>query len=215
MKIQYLGHACFRLISDMGTTVVCDPYKSEMVGITMPRVRADVVTVSHHHEDHDYTENVSGSPAVLDCEVQCCADDIEVCSIETYHDEVKGAKRGKNLVFCFVIDGLKVVHLGDIGCFDLNVVKHIANCDIMLLPVGGVFTVDALGAKQYVDAVKPKIVIPMHFKSDGHNFEIDSVNKFLSLFSKQDTEISVSDTLSLYDSPQNETAKIVVLQKFE
>lgn len=215
MKIQYLGHASFRLISDIGTTVVCDPYKGDMVGFDMPRVRCDVVTVSHHHDDHDCMDGIIGSPAVLDCEGQCCADDIAITSVATYHDDVQGAKRGNNLVFCFVIDGLTVVHMGDVGCLDENVIKRVTDCDVMLLPVGGEFTVDAATAKQYVDGAKPKIVIPMHYKSKGHAFEIDGVDKFTALFNKDYVEFSDGDTLTLDDVPQNDKTRVVVLQKFE
>lgn len=215
MKIQYLGHASFRLISDLGTTIVCDPYNGEMVGFDMARVRCDVVTVSHHHDDHDCMDNIIGSPAVIDCEGQCCADDVAITSVITYHDDAKGSKRGKTLVFCFLIDGLKVVHMGDVGFFDEKIVERIVNCDVLLLPVGGVFTVDAVCAKKYVDSANPKIVIPMHYKSDGHCFQIDGVNKFTDMFSKCDVEYSVNDSMTLSDTPHNEKTRIVVLQKFE
>ena len=99
MKLQYLGHSCFRLISDMGTTIVCDPYNGKMVGFDMPRVRCDAVTVSHHHADHDCLDAIIGNPAVLDVVGVCTADDIAVASYETYHDDAKGAKRGKYRVY--------------------------------------------------------------------------------------------------------------------
>ena len=214
MKLQYLGHASFRIISEMGTTVVCDPYKSDWVGFEMARVRCDVVTISHHHGDHDCMDSIIGSPAELDVAIACAADDVAIESIETYHDDVKGAKRGKNLVFTFLVDGLKVVHMGDIGCFDENVVEKIKHCDVLLLPVGGTFTVDAMGAKQYVDSVQPKIVVPMHYKTDEHSFNVDGVDKLLSLFAPERVKISSSDTLTLNDTPQDGT-KVVVLQRFK
>ena len=99
MRLQYFGHSCFRLISDTGTTIVCDPYDENMVGLTMPRTRTDVVTVSHHHADHDCTTNIVGSYALLDCKVTCACDDIAIDTIETWHDEEKGAKRGADIVF--------------------------------------------------------------------------------------------------------------------
>lgn len=212
MKIQYLGHSCFRLISEMGTTVVCDPYSSDMVGLQMPPVRCDVVTMSHHHNDHDCLDNVTGSPAELDMEVTCCADDFAIKSISTFHDDEKGAKRGKNLVFTFNVDGLNVVHMGDIGCFDDNVVSQIRNCDVLLLPVGGVYTVDAEGAKRYVEQVKPKIVIPMHFMTDSHKFKLGKLDEFLSLFDQKQIKRLNADSLTLYDAPQNDTVEIVTLQ---
>lgn len=215
MKLQYLGHASFRIISEMGTTIVCDPYKADMVGFEMAPVRCDVVTMSHHHGDHDCMDSIIGSPAELDVELACTADDVAIESIQTFHDGVKGAKRGKNLVFTFLVDGLKVVHMGDIGCFDEKVVAKIKNCDVLLIPVGGTFTVDATGAKQYVDSVQPKIVIPMHYKTDEHSFDVDGVDKFLALFPSSRVTVSKSDTLTLYDLPENDETQVVVLERFK
>ena len=148
MRIQYFGHSCFRIISDIGTTIVCDPFDEKMVGLNMPKTKCDVVTISHHHKDHDSEENIMGSYAVLDQEVACAADDIAVQSISTFHDEENGAKRGKDLVFTFLVDGIKVVHLGDIGFFDKKVIDKIIGCDVLMIPVGGVYTVDAKVAKK-------------------------------------------------------------------
>ena len=215
MKLQYLGHSCFRLISEMGTTIVTDPYNNQMIGYEMACVRCDVVTMSHHHADHDCMDSIVGNPAVLDEEIACAADDIAVTSYSTFHDEVKGAKRGKNLVFCFLVDGIKVVHMGDIGCLDENIVGKIKNCDVLLLPVGGTFTVDAVGAKWYVDRVKPKIVIPMHYKTEEHSFTVDGVEKFLSQFDEANVVRSEADSLTLYDAPTNEQAVIVTLERYE
>ena len=215
MKLQYLGHASFRIISEMGTTIVCDPYKSDWVGFDMARIRCDVVTISHHHADHDCMDSIIGSPAELDVEIACAADDVAVESISTYHDDAKGAKRGSNFVFTFLVDGIKVVHMGDIGCLDENVVERIRGCDVLLLPVGGTFTVDAVGAKWYVDRVQPKIVIPMHYKSDEHNFDVDGVDKFLALFDQECVTKSNLDTLTLMDAPDNSATRIVTLQRFK
>lgn len=215
MKLQYLGHACFRIISEMGTTVVCDPFKGDWVGFDMARVRCDVVTISHHHGDHDCMDGIIGSPAELDIEIACAADDIAIESIATYHDDEKGAKRGSNLVFTFLVDGLKVVHMGDIGCLDDNVVRKIKGCDVLLLPVGGTFTVDADGAKWYVDNVQPKIVVPMHYNTDEHNFNVDGVDKFLALFDSAMVTRSASDTLTLFDAPDNDDTRIVTLERFK
>lgn len=214
MKIQYLGHSCFRLISETGTTVLCDPYSSDMVGLDMPSVRADVVTMSHHHRDHDCLDNVLGSPAELDREGVCCADDIAITSISTFHDDEQGAKRGSNLVFVFNTEGLNVAHMGDVGCLDVNVVSRIYGCDVMMIPVGGVYTVDAEGAKWYVDKVKPKIVIPMHYMSEKHKFKLNGVEKFLSLFDEKQIKRLQSDSLTLRDVPQNDDVQVVTLQMY-
>ena len=215
MKLQYLGHASFRLISEMGTTVVCDPYKSDWVGFDMARVRCDVVTISHHHGDHDCMDAIIGNPAELDVEIACAADDIAIESIATYHDSELGAKRGGNLVFTFLVDGIKVVHMGDIGCLDENVANRIKGCDVLLLPVGGTFTVDAEGAKWYVDMVKPKIVIPMHYKTDEHHFDVDGVDKFLTYFDPSSVENRAFDTLALDDAPEGDNTRVIILSRFK
>lgn len=215
MKLQYMGHSCFRLISDMGTTIVCDPYSPSMVGLNMPSVRCDVVTMSHHHSDHDCMDCIIGTPAELDGEITCCADDIAISTVATFHDDEKGAKRGNNTVFVFEAEGLKIAHMGDVGCLDENVVNAIAGCDVMLLPVGGVYTVDAVGAKWYVDKVNPKTVIPMHYMTANHKFKLNSLNEFLALFDKAQVTRDVGDSYVLYDVPQNDKPQIVVLDMFD
>lgn len=214
MKLQYLGHASFRIISETGTTLVTDPYSAKTVGFAMTPVRCDVVTVSHHHADHDCTDGILGDPAVLDEPVSCAADDVAVTAYPTFHDDVRGAKRGKNIVFCFNVDGLSVVHMGDIGCFDADLAEKIHGCDVLLLPVGGVYTVDAVGAKRWVDAVQPAIVVPMHYKTAEHTLDIESADRFLSLFDPNSVEISDSDSLVLYDEPQP-PLRVIVLKRFE
>lgn len=214
MKIQYLGHSCFRLISEMNTAIICDPYQSEMVGFAMPKVSCDVVTISHHHRDHDCIEEVWGNPAVLEGEVCLAADDVAVQSLKTFHDDQKGKLRGENTVFCFLIDGLKVVHMGDVGVLDKNLASQIYRCDVLLLPVGGTFTVDAVGANEYVKAVNPRIVVPMHYKTEQHAFNIDGVEKFLALQNPKNVRVAQTETLELWDAPQNEQPQIVVLQPY-
>lgn len=214
MKIQYLGHSCFRIISEMNTAIICDPYQSEMVGFAMPKVSCDVVTISHHHRDHDCVEEVKGNPAVLEGDVCLAADDIAVQSFKTFHDDKKGKLRGENTVFCFLVDGLKVVHMGDIGVFDDNIAKQIYGCDVLLLPVGGVYTIDAEGANKYLEAVKPKIAIPMHYKTPLHAFELDVIEKFLALQNSKNVTKFDCETLSLTDAPQNFDTQIVVLNPY-
>lgn len=214
MKLQYLGHSCFRLISEMGTTVVCDPFKSDYVGFPMPRVRCDLVTISHHHKDHDCLDDILGGYVAIDECLDFPADDIAVSSVLSFHDEEKGAKRGKNIAFCFSLDGLRVAHLGDIGCFDNNVVAIAKNCDVLLLPVGGVYTIDANCAKKYVDAINPKIVVPMHFHDPELKFTLNKLDDFLKLFDDKQVERLENDSLTLYDVPQNEVVKVVVLKRY-
>lgn len=214
MKLQYLGHSSFRIISDMGMAVVTDPYKSDMVGLQMPQVRCDVVTMSHHHADHDCTESILGHPTEIDVCGACAADDVAINSFETFHDDKNGSLRGKNLVFTFLVDGLKIAHLGDIGCLDEKVAQSLAGCDLLLVPVGGTYTVDHLGAKWYVDKINPKIVIPMHYKLGTSTIDISPVDDFLSLFDQHQIR-HVGDTLNLFDVPENETPLVYVMDMWE
>lgn len=217
MRLQYFGHSCFRLISDTGTTIVCDPYDENMVGLTMPRTRTDVVTVSHHHADHDCTTNIVGSYALLDCKVTCACDDIAIDTIETWHDEEKGAKRGEDIVFTFVVDGIKVAHLGDIGFVDPHVVKALRGFDVIMLPVGGVYTVDAKAAAELAAAINPKIIVPMHYMTSAHKFTIGGLDKFIAEAKARGWTVADNgaDTLRLEDAPENATTQVVVLQQFE
>ena len=214
MKLQYLGHSCFRLISEMGMTIVTDPYKPSMVGLDLPNVRCDVVTMSHHHDDHNCMQNVLGTPTEIDVEIACVADDVAIQSYPTFHDEQQGKLRGKNLVFTFLVDGLKIAHLGDIGCLDENITKQLANYDVLLVPVGGTYTVDHVGAKWYVDQIQPKIVVPMHYKFGTSKIDIAPIDAFLQQFDSAQIR-HIGDTLNIYDYPENDTPFIYVMDMWE
>lgn len=196
----------------MGTAVICDPYKSEMVGFSMPKVSCDVATISHHHDDHDCVDELWGNPAILDGEVAVAADDIAIQSIKCFHDDKQGKLRGENYVFCFLVDGLKIVHMGDVGEKNVELAARLHGCDVLLLPVGGTYTVDAEGAKWYVDKIHPGITIPMHYKTDEHRFEIDDVEKFLQLFPSEIIHKQHCETLVVEDSPLDN--RIVVLDRY-
>lgn len=184
MKIKWLGHACFLLTSESGTRVMTDPF-DETVGYALPAVEADIVTSSHDHFDHNHTAVVKGSFVKVDKAGKHNEKGIEITGVQTFHDEQGGAKRGKNVVFKFNIDGIKVCHCGDLGhVLTPDQVKEIGEVDVLLVPVGGVFTVDAQGARQVVEQLKPRLTIPMHFKTPALKFQVDGVDKFLSVMGK-------------------------------
>lgn len=214
MKIQYLGHSSFLLTSKKGTKIVTDPYGE--VGFSMPCIEADAVTVSHRHYDHCNVGAVS-APLMLSEAGEYSVADISVSAVERFHDEAHGAKRGKNLIFRFLIDGLRVCHLGDLGepCSP-GTVQAIGPADVLLIPVGGNYTIDARTAKEYVGLVKPSVVIPMHYKTAGLTIDISSADGFLGLFtSEKDVQIvrgGNSVTLSRSDLGSSKT-KILVLER--
>jgi len=188
VEIQWLGHACFLLTSPGGTRVVTDPF-NEQVGYKVKQVAADLVTVSHEHFDHNHVQVASGSPQVVRAlapggdwaNPSARVGDVMVSMVPTFHDGEKGAKRGKN--GCFVLDmgGLRVVHLGDLG-HPLSPEQSGAfgSVDVLLTPVGGFYTIGPAEADRVIDLLKPRIVIPMHFKTAANpDWPIAGVDEFL------------------------------------
>ena len=212
MKLQWLGHSSFRLEESTGTSVVTDPYHS-YIGIEMPEVTADVVTVSHKHDDHSYVGAVKGNPMIIDTvgyfDVK---DSIGILGIETNHDEVDGEKRGKNIIYKYRIDGIDVCHMGDIGeeCTP-ELAEAIGPVNILLIPVGGEYTIDADIAKDYVDKLMPDMVIPMHYRTRGVDLGIDKVDAFLRHFDDEMIEEIEDDTIEITRSQfDDEYTRVVV-----
>lgn len=184
MKIKWLGHSAFLLTAQEGTRVITDPYKpgsfSGAVGYKPIREEADIVIISHEHDDHNYPKEIGGQPTIVKDVGEKTVKNIKIKGIPTWHDTSQGKERGMNTVFVFEIDGLKIGHLGDLGhTFDEEEVKKIRTLDILLIPVGGYFTIDASQATKIVESLAPKLVIPMHFKTPVLGFPVAQVDDFL------------------------------------
>ncbi len=184
MKIKWYGHAAFLITSDEGVRVITDPYEPGAFGgqLSYGAIgdRADLVSTSHEHADHNYTKDLPGSPQIVSGAVTKTIKGIPVKGIATFHDPSKGSERGSNTVFTLTIDGVKVCHLGDLGhVLSRAEATEIGPVDILLIPVGGFYTIDAGEASRVVELIKPKVVIPMHFKTEKCGFPIASVNEFL------------------------------------
>ena len=179
MKIKWLGHASFMITSDTGTRIITDPYEDRAeFSYGDIQESADIVTVSHEHTDHNNAAAVQGNPEVV--RETAKVKGIEFKGIPTYHDDAKGQQRGKNTIFCFEVDGVKACHLGDLGHpLSDKELAEIGEVDILLIPVGGFYTIDAKAASQICNALAPKIIIPMHFKNDKCSFPIAGVDEFL------------------------------------
>jgi L-ascorbate metabolism protein UlaG (beta-lactamase superfamily) len=181
MKVKWLGHASFLITSKGGTKIITDPY-AVGGGIDYSPIRetADVVLVSHDHGDHSNVSAVQGKPEVVRDSGKKAAKGIEFKGIATSHDASQGTERGSNTVFCFTIDDLKLCHLGDLGhVLSPGQVTQIGAVDILFVPVGGFFTVDATVASQVCDQLKPRVTIPMHFKTPKCAYPIAGVEDFL------------------------------------
>ena len=172
MDITYLGHSSFKLKGKQGT-VVTDPFDSS-VGFAFPSVSADVVTVSHTHGDHNNVKGVSGTARRENAWLVTAAGEYEVAGIsvfgyESFHDATEGKDRGKNIIYKIVLDGLTIVHLGDLGhTLSDKLLEQLGNVDVLLCPVGGVFTIDPETANDVIQNIEPSYVIPMHFKTEKH-----------------------------------------------
>jgi L-ascorbate metabolism protein UlaG (beta-lactamase superfamily) len=204
MKIKWLGHACFLLTSDDGKRVLTDPYKPGAFGLDYdpPAETADVVTVSHGHEDHNNVAAVKGNPQVVSGAGVHKAKGVEFKGVPTSHDEASGAQRGSNTVYCFSLDGVRICHLGDLGHkLSDKTIAEIGAVDVLFVPVGGNFTIDARGANGVVDSLRPKIAIPMHFQNERcPKFPVATVEGFQKLRQRvralKENEIEVrKDTL--------------------
>ena len=184
MKIKWNGHACFTITSKNGTVIVTDPYKSGAydggIGYGPVTDKADVALVSHGHEDHNYVQSLTGDVAVL--ETSGFVKDIEFKAVETAHDESGGSERGKNMMYSFEVDGVRVGFAGDLGHILSDAqASEFRNIDILLTPIGGVFTIDPAGAQKLVEQIKPKIVVPMHFKTEKCGFPLATADDFAKI----------------------------------
>ena len=175
MIIKYHGHSCFSVISN-GYTVVLDPYCG-INGLDDVALEANEVITSHDHKDHAFIEGVTITKDVSPFEVK---------RILTYHDDVKGSKRGVNYITILMAENKRIVHLGDLGhLLDENVINEIKECDVLMIPVGGFFTIDASQAIKIIDDVNPKNVIPMHYRDGNIGYDVlGTIDDFIKLYNK-------------------------------
>ena len=181
MRVKWLGHACFLITSSDGLRVITDPY-AVGGGINYSPIKetADIVTVSHGHDDHSNVSAVQGKPEGVRGDGTKTAKGIQFRGLPTYHDASQGSQRGPNTVFCFTVDDIKLCHLGDLGhVLTPGQVNEIGTVDILFIPVGGFYTIDASIASRICDQLKPKVVIPMHFKTSKCVYPIAGVDDFL------------------------------------
>ena len=188
MIIRHIGHAEFRIETESGISLVTDPYDAGC-GYPVHNVRADIVLVSHSHHDHNAVENLSGNFRVLDKAGTFQPEpDIRITAIRGYHDDVQGARRGETLLFLVETEGLRIVHLGDLGCMpDEEQVRILRSPDVLMIPVGGFFTIDGEQARRVAEMLKPRVILPMHYKTKYNaDWPISGPEAFLAGFSDAD-----------------------------
>ena len=212
MDITWMGHSAFKL-KGKSATVVADPFDPEMVGLRMPKMEADIVTLSHDHGDHNNVGAVSGHTFVATGPGEYEIKGVAFVGTASWHDNKEGAERGKNTIFTFNFDGVRVCHLGDLGQESLTdaQVDEIGQVDVLLVPVGGNYTIDAAAAAKIVAQLEPKIVVPMHYKTPELKLEIEPVENFLKEMGREIVE--EQSKLSITADKLPEEIEVVLLAR--
>lgn len=212
MKIKWLGHASFLMTSEEGKKIITDPY-SVSGGISYAPINesADVVTISHDHGDHSNYRAIKGNPHIINREGTSKVKGIEFKGISSYHDAAKGSQRGSNIIFCFTVDGINICHLGDLGhLLSQKQITDIGPVDLLLIPVGGYYTVDAEQATAVSQSLKAKVVIPMHYKTTRCDYPITQVEEFLT--GKKNVRRLDASEVEFRKKKLHEETEVVVLQ---
>ncbi|MFA6994864.1 MAG: MBL fold metallo-hydrolase [Patescibacteria group bacterium] len=212
MIITWQGHSCFKIqdkIGPDGVTLVTDPF-DKAVGLKVPNFEANIVTVSHQHHDHNNVGALRGAPFVIDCAGEYDFKGVLIEGIDSYHDDKNGTERGGNVIYRIEIDDISIVHLGDLGqILDNAQLEKLVGTDILLIPVGGKYTIDAKKAVEVISQIEPRIVIPMHYKTKDSQVDVDGVDKFIK-------ELGLTPTyeeklkISKKDLPQEDRELIIL-----
>lgn len=218
VTIRWFGHSCFLIESSKGTKLLTDPLGEE-TGYELPDVMPDIITISHEHFDHNYVRPYKGRPIVLRGEdfhgrdwqmIDETIKDIHIYTVGTYHDNFQGRRDGKNSAFVFLVDGLRIVHLGDLGhLLNDEQIKAIGTPDILFVPTGGVSTIDYIEATAVVEQLKPRITIPMHFKTAASTFTLFKISRFIK--GKDNVRIMEGSTLKVSKDTLPNKPEIIVL----
>jgi L-ascorbate metabolism protein UlaG (beta-lactamase superfamily) len=171
MDIYYLGHSSFRIVGK-DVTIVTDPFDPKMVGLKFPKVSADITTISHDHGDHNAIDQMEAAGMIITGPGEYEIKKVSIFGFPSFHDDKKGQERGKNTMYLIEFEDLRIVHLGDLGHkLSETDIDAMGEVDILMIPVGGNFTIDHKIAADTVHAIEPKIILPMHYKTDGLNPE--------------------------------------------
>jgi len=214
MFITWLGHSCFKIQiknNDREVILVTDPFEKG-IGLKVPRVNGDIVTVSHNHYDHNNVSAVKNNPFVINSPGEYEVKNVFVTGIQSFHDNKEGKDRGLNTIYRIESEGLSLAHLGDLGhILDTEQLEKLEDIDILMVPVGGKYTLNAKEAVEVVNQIEPRIIIPMHYKVKGLKINIEPVDKFLKEMGIKSTEKLNKLKIIKKDLPQEEL-KVILLE---
>jgi len=213
MKITWFGHAAFRLVTTSGIRIITDPY-APAEGLSYGKINADadVVVISHKHWDHSAIKEVSGSPVVITSLGKKEYQSVVFEGINSYHDSEKGRLRGENTIFKITDAGQTVIHIGDLGHIpEKNVLELLKNADVVLIPVGGVFTIGPKEARDIIRTIKPGIAVPMHYATSHCTFVNYTADDFANEF--ENTAVRrTGDTVTLEDFRADSGTTILIME---
>ena len=208
MKVTWLGHSCFLLQGEEGITILLDPFFEDSVGYPLPKLKADMVMISHDHTDHNNARAGGSNSQVIFGPGEYSRLGLEIRGIRSFHDQKKGRLRGENTIFCFQLDGIRICHLGDLGhILSPSQISEIGPVDLLFLPVGGRYTIDAKGADEVMRQIHPSLVVPMHYRTGRLGFKLDGVDEFL----KGKKEVSRNEVLHLTKKDLAGEGRVAVL----
>jgi L-ascorbate metabolism protein UlaG (beta-lactamase superfamily) len=215
LKIKWYGHSAFQITTDNNVRIIIDPYESGAFGGSLAYGRitdeADVVLTSHDHGDHNFVKDIRGKFVRIQEAGQYEEEGVIIRAIPTFHDRSMGQERGANLIFVVSADGIVIAHLGDLGhTLDSSALQNIGKVDILLVPVGGFFTIDAKEATKVMLDIKPAITVPMHYKTDSISLPIESVDAFIR--NKKSVRQADASEFVITESTLPTTSEIIVMR---
>jgi L-ascorbate metabolism protein UlaG (beta-lactamase superfamily) len=211
MIIQWLGQSAFK-IQDKELTIAIDPH--DKTGLKMPKFQADLLLITHDHDDHNNVKAIKGTPFIINGPGEYEVKNVFVYGLKAFHDNKEGTERGKITCYVIEINGVKIAHLSDLGQDNLNERKLsiLEGVDILLIPVGGIYTINGTGAVKIISQIQPRIIVPMHYKIPGLKIKLEPVETFLKEFGVNDPEKMDKLKIQKKDLPQEET-KVIILNK--
>jgi len=213
MDISWYGHACFK-IKGKSASIIIDPFSPDFIGLKLPKdMAADIAIKTHDHGDHNNLEAVTGDPVLVTGPGEYEVKGVAIVGVQTFHDNSQGSERGKNTVYNMQLDGLNIVHLGDLGQNQLTQeqLEEIGECDILMIPVGGTFTITSKQATEIVAQLEPKIILPMHYAEPGLKVELEPVENFLKEMAVENNQ--PQNKLSITKDKLPEEPQTIILTK--
>lgn len=215
VDVWFYGQACFK-IKGKSASVVVDPYEEGFTGLSRIKTDANIVCITHGHQDHNNAAVIlpieDQPPFVINGPGEYEKNGVNIVGVSSFHDDSNGADRGKNTIYNIKLDEVNFLHLGDLGQKKLTQeqVEALTPCDVLFIPVGGVYTIEAKDAPDIIAQLEPRIIVPMHYKVEGLKFDLAPVDEFLTSMGRENVEKVPKLSVARDKLPEEST--VVVLE---